>query len=175
MPFTKKQGRPSRRLHVGAPKGNKYPQKLKTPEQRKEAFRLFCEHLAAGYSPRTFHKPVIEETIMNMMREYKHEFEADALKLAKAEGLHQWEAMGKLGTMGKLKGFNASSWKFIVMNKLGWGEKITHSGDKDNPLVVGGTAALSPAEQAVLDHFKKKMLYEIEHQGAGKGSEKSKK
>lgn len=154
--------------------GNKNRETFKTPEARQGAFKLFCEHIAAGYSTRSFHTPCVENTILKMIRDYPHEFDVIELDRAKARGCHEWESIGKKGTTGKLQGFNSSSWWRIMQNKLGWKDNVQLGGDKENPLAVTGTGPLSAAEQAVLDHFKEKLLYESKHQGGITKGEKGK-
>ena len=121
---------------AGAPLGNKNAEKFTTPAERKEAFKAFCEHIAAGYSQDTFHKPCVFNTIMKMISDYPDEFDQEVLLMAKAEGKFFWESMGKLGAMGKIKGFNQQSWWRNMQNKLGWKDKIEHGGDGDSPIVV---------------------------------------
>lgn len=140
--------------------GNRNPSKLNTKEARQAAFMAFCDHMAAGYSIDTFHKPCVYNTVMKMIKEFPAEFDLSILEMARAEGRHQWESIGKLGTMGKLKGFNATSWWRIMQNKLGWKDNVQLGGDKDNPIGVGGAGALSPLQEAVLDHIGKKLIYE---------------
>lgn len=130
----KKIKNPDRR--VGAPPGNKFASKFQTPAERAAAFRAFCEHVAAGYSQDTFHKPCVFNTIMKMITDYPDEFDAEVLAMAKAEGKYFWESMGKLGAMGKIKNFNQASWWRNMQNKLGWKDKIEHGGDGENPVVV---------------------------------------
>lgn len=157
--------------------GNKYPEKFKTPEARQGVFKLFCDHLAGGFSARTFHTPCVENTIWKMLKSYPDEFDLEVLESARAKGQFIWEEMGKAGTAGDLKGFNATSWWRIMQNKLGWKDRMEHAADPVNPLVVGsGQATLSPADRATLDHFKEKLLYENKYQGGvDKGEKPSKK
>lgn len=155
--------------------GNRNPEKFKTPEQRQKIFKLFCEHMAAGYSSKNFAGGCVEHTVIKMLKDYPKEFDLEELEIARSSGRLVWEQIGKLGTTGKLKGFNASSWWRIMQNKMGWKDKMEHASDPENPLNAGGTGALTPEERAVLDHFKERMLYLEKHQGGIKKDESTKK
>lgn len=146
--------------------GNKNAEKFKTPAERQEAFRLFCDHMAAGYSAKSFHKPCVENTIYKMIKDHPEEFDHDALLMAKAEGCFVWESMGKLGTMGKLKGFNAASWWRTMQNKLGWQDKIGHGGDAENPTPIAALMVTTAASQATLDRWEKNVI--LRHEEAKK-------
>ncbi len=146
--------------------GNKHHEKFKTKEARQEVYKKFCAHIADGCSVQGFNDPCAYNTVYKMIKTYPNEFDPEELAVAKAKGIHKWEKIGERGILGEINGFNASAWWRTVQNKLGWKDNVQVGGDKDNPLVTAGNSgALSPAEQAVLDHFKRKMLYEIEHQG----------
>lgn len=120
---------------AGAPVGNRNAEKLKTPEERKEAYRLYCIHIAAGYSGNSFYEPVTEDTMLATISRYPNELDLDKLAKAKAQGRLVWEQIGFQGTIGKLKGFNAFSWKFNMQNRLGWKEKHETGFDKDTRAV----------------------------------------
>ncbi len=47
----------------------------------------------------------------------------DAVARGEAASRYYWENIGMLGTLGELKGFNASSWMFNMKNRFGWAEK----------------------------------------------------
>lgn len=121
---------------MGAPKGNKFPQKFKTPPERQKAFKAYLDHISAGNSQDTFHDPCVFNTIMRMISDYPAEFDDEVLAMAKAKGKYFWESMGKLGAAGKIKNFNQGAWWRNMQNKLGWKDKIEHGGDSDNPVVV---------------------------------------
>lgn len=115
----------------GAPKGSKNALKCKDVEARQEAFKAYCYHLSAGFSGSSFHTPCVEDTIKNYLRNYPKEFDLNALSRAKAMGRHVWEDIGKRGTMGALKGFNALSWKCNMFNRLGWKDRQEHGFDEN--------------------------------------------
>lgn len=115
--------------------GNKFAEKFKTPEARQKAFKAFCKHLGNGYSAKSFHDPCVENTILQMINDYPDEFEKELLSMAKAKSCFVWEQMGKAGTLGKLKGFNASSWIWTTKNKLNWKDKTENINTNVNIVV----------------------------------------
>ena len=115
------------------------PPKFSTPEERQKAFSAFLKHIEEGYSPKTFHDPCVENTILKMLRDHPEEFDNELLQRAKAKGMYVWEYLGKAGAMGKIKGFNATAWSRIVENKLRWFSNVKVSGDEDAPIDVNVT------------------------------------
>ena len=138
-----------------APKGNNYHERFKTPAERQIAFKAFCDHIAQGYSKKSFHQPCVENTIMLMLEKYPTEFDMNALEAAKAAGINFFERVGIQGMMGEIKNFNGSVWQCHMQNRAGWKENIQVSEDPNNP-------TLSPADKAVIEHFKKKAVLEYE-------------
>jgi len=116
---------------AGAPEGNINNKKWKTAKERKAACDAVCKHLSAGYSQSTF--PDADwKTVEYYMKEYPIDFPSDRVTQAKREGGFLWEKIGMTGTIGKIKNFNASSWKFNMANRLGWKDKHDHTtNDKD--------------------------------------------
>lgn len=108
----------------GAPEGNKHAERFPDSAARREAFRLYCLHIAAGYSGGSFYEPCVEDTINNLKKKYPEDFPDEPLQQARAKGRMFWEAVGKEGTIGKIKGFNSHAWKFNMQNRLGWKDKI---------------------------------------------------
>lgn len=115
----------------GPPKGSKNALKCKDVESRQEAYKAYCLHIAAGFSGASFHTPCVEDTIQNYMKKYPTEFDLNELSRAKAKGRHVWEDIGFRGTIGRLKGFNALSWKCNVYNRFGWKDRTEAGFDKD--------------------------------------------
>lgn len=120
---------------IGAPKGNNNAEALKTPAERQEAFRLYCLHIAAGYAATSFYEPVCDDTIDDMLKRYPNEFNLKELRRARNKGRLVWEQIGLRGTIGKIKGFNAHSWKFNMQNRLGWKDRSETGFDKDTRAV----------------------------------------
>lgn len=115
----------------GAPHGNHNARKFDTAEERQAAFQAYCFHIAAGFSSESFHTPCVDKTVKAMLAKYPDEFDLDALDRAKAIGRHVWEDIGMQGTIGKIPGFNATSWRVNMFNRLGWAERQEHGFDKD--------------------------------------------
>ena len=119
----------------GAPIGNKNAEKFSTAAERQKAYRLYCMHLAAGYMGSSFYEPCVEDTVQSLMKKYPDEFDADLLRVARAKGRMYWEDVGNKGTIGKIKGFNAHSWKYNMANRLGWKDRSEHGFD-DNTRAI---------------------------------------
>lgn len=122
---------------MAAPPGNKFPQKFKTPEQRQNAYRAYCDWMGRGLSGKAFHVPCVENTILKMLSDYPQEFDKEELAIAKAKGIAFYEQAGIAGMMGKVKGFNGHVWQCQMSNRAGWNSAaVKHSGDAENPVVV---------------------------------------
>lgn len=107
---------------AGAPLENQNSVKYKTPEERKEICRQLIEHLESGLSWTCF-APLSHKTIQEYMIKYPIDFPPESIEAAFRKGSAKVEQLGWAGTMGKVQGFNPSSWKFIAMNRAGWKEK----------------------------------------------------
>ncbi len=126
--MTKRKTPTPKKPSGGQPK-NKNAEKFGAAAERIEAFRLYCLHLAAGYSGSSFYEPCVEETIDNLKKKYPQDFDADLERRARAKGRMFWEDVGNKGTTGRIKGFNAHSWKFNMQNRLGWKDRSEHGLD----------------------------------------------
>lgn len=105
-----------------APKDNTYNKKWPTPEKRKAACKAFCDHIAEGYSIESF--PLADrKTIRYYAEQHPEDFPPEMLEEAARRGLHEWESIGKRGTIGQIANFNASSWKFNMQNRAGWRDR----------------------------------------------------
>lgn len=119
----------------GPPFGSKNALKFHTAEERQEAYRLYCLHIAAGYAGSSFYEPCVEETIENLLKRHPEEFDLIELKRARARGRMLWEDIGKQGTIGKIKNFNANSWKLNMQNRLGWKDRTETGMDRETRAV----------------------------------------
>lgn len=54
----------------------------------------------------------------------KYQDFGDAVQRGESASQFYWEDLGMLGTLGQIKGFNASSWMFNMKNRFGWSEKV---------------------------------------------------
>ena len=57
----------------------------------------------------------------------KYEDFGDAVQRGESASQYYWEELGMRGTLGEIKGFNASSWMFNMKNRFGWTEKSDQS------------------------------------------------
>lgn len=129
---------------MSAPKGNNYNMKFKTSKERVALCDKWCKHLEKGYSKESF--PECDpQTIRSYMKKYPKDFDTE--KLRRAEATHRvfWEEIGISGAMGKLQGFNASSWIFNMKNRFGWRDKqdVTTDGEKLPSPILGGSTSFT--------------------------------
>jgi len=126
---------------MAAPKGNNYNKKWKTKEERQAAFRAICEHLASGLSKACL--PMCDwDTVEAYMDNHPDDFPADKLREAMRRQMLVWEKIGLEGTMGEIKGFNATSWSFNMKNRFprDWRDKQDIDFDTSGTIsiVIGG-------------------------------------
>jgi len=109
-------------MSMAAPKGNNYAMKYKTPEERQELCRKYIEHIEQGFSDESFPE-CDEETLQRYIRDFPKDFGADQIMKAKKKRMLFWERVGKQGTIGQIKGFNAKSWEFNMKNRFRWTDR----------------------------------------------------
>lgn len=118
---------------MAAPIGNNYNMKWKTPEERKAACDLVCEHLSRGLSQDCF-VPAAWKTVEWYIKEFPEDFPSEKIEAARRQGQIFWEGMGVDGAMGQIMNFNATTWIFNMKNRYSWKDKSEHSTDPNNPL-----------------------------------------
>lgn len=96
--------------------------KFKTPEERQALCQAYIEHVESGLSDECF--PECDpQTLRRYIADFPVDFDTDAMEVACRRRQLFWEKAGRDGTMGKITGFNASSWRFNMGNRFGWHEK----------------------------------------------------
>jgi len=126
-----------------APKGNDYAMKFATSEDRRKLCEEWCKHIRNGYSKESF--PLCDKkTFESYAKKFPRDFPADKREQACREGQLMWEQMGKMGTGGKLKGFNAMSYKFIIQNKYGWKDRQEIASDPEHPMPITSAVVILP-------------------------------
>ncbi len=126
-----------------APSGNDYAVKFVTPEERQALCKAWCDHIRHGYSKESF--PLCSyKTLEHYAKKFPSDFPSDIREQAYREGMLKWEKIGMGGTSGKLRGFNAMSYKFIIQNKYGWKDKQEMSSDPNNPLPAPTAVVILP-------------------------------
>lgn len=93
---------------------------FKNKKEAEKVYKQYCEHLGKGFSKDSF-VYCDYRTIENAIKKYK--LKPDLMSKAKRESKFVWEKIGKDGTEGKFKGFNAKSWEFNMKNRFGWTDK----------------------------------------------------
>jgi len=121
------------------------PLKFGTPEKRRAMWEAFCQHVADGYSIKSF--PLCDEdTCYSYAERFPEDCPRSEFNDAKRKGLLFWEKIGTAGATGKLEGFNATSWIFNMKNRAGWTDKTETRNVDEN----GKTVPLTPATIQVI-------------------------
>jgi len=82
------------------------------------------------------------DTVEAYMDNHPDDFPADKLREAMRRQMLVWEKIGLEGTMGEIKGFNATSWSFNMKNRFprDWRDKQNIDFDTSGTIsiVIGG-------------------------------------
>jgi len=115
--------------------GRKNNEKLTTDKLRKEAFKQYCEHMAAGKSKRSwyFDHPTINLTyksIDNYIKDYPEIFDEAALEVAKTKGYGFWEKVVGDSALGKNTKANTATLQMLMRNRFGWDRRYENESDE---------------------------------------------
>ena len=103
-----------------------------------EYCQKLVDFMAQGYSKEATaaHLDISKDTLYNWDK--KHQAFSDAIREGEIKSRLFWEKTGMAGMLGKLPGFNATTWIFNMKNRHGWADKkdLTIAGDEDKPLVT---------------------------------------
>lgn len=119
-------------MESGAQPGNQNAMKWPTPEERQAAGQRLAAHLRTGLSLQSWGE-ADEETIKRYMADFSLDFGTEDIRAAMRESRQLWEKVGLNGTLGKIKNFNAASWKFNMQNRFKWKDSVQLSDDPENP------------------------------------------
>lgn len=98
--------------------------KLGKPTKYKHKFdQIAYDLLSKGYSKEAVAGQIgiSKQCFYEWVQKYDHF--GDAVERGESASRYYWENVGMRGTLGELKGFNASSWMFNMKNRFGWAEK----------------------------------------------------
>lgn len=90
---------------------------------KKEYCKMLIEHMTEGLSFESFGGVVgvWKEALYNWVKKYPE------FSNAKKEGTHKcmlfYEKAGRQGMLGKIAGFNSTTWLFNMKNRFGWRDK----------------------------------------------------
>ena len=113
---------------MAAPKGNNYNMKWKTKEERQAACDALCKtHFFSGLSRGCFDL-ADWDTVERYMKDFPEDFPPEKIAKAVRDNKKVWETIGLDGAMGKINGFNATSWIFNMKNRFKdeWKDKQEH-------------------------------------------------
>lgn len=91
---------------------------FQTAAQRKKLLEEYIEHCKQGLSDECF-PPCHIEVFDILAAQYPDIFDIDAIERARRERQLFWEKLGITGTLGKIRGFNAASWKSGMQERFG--------------------------------------------------------
>lgn len=116
------------------------PTKYK-PEMCQEVVKF----MAQGYSKEAT-AAFLDISVDTFFRWQKENEEfSEAIKEGSAKSLLFWEKLGIAGALGKVDGFNASSWIFNMKNRHKWTDRI------DNKTELAGSVEVTKVERIIVD------------------------
>ena len=97
--------------------------------------KSMCEEvvpfMSQGFSQKALagHLGISEETLYQWIKQHP-EF-SESVKDGSTQSAIWWEKVGMTGMVGKIAGFNATTWIFNMKNRHGWTDKTetTHGGE----------------------------------------------
>lgn len=120
---------------AGMNPGNTNAMKFKTAEERKALCAVYCIHVEQGLSDESF-----PECDMQTLKHYREEYplDFDTVEIEKSRRTRQllWEKAGLDGTMGRIPGFNAATWKFNMANRFRWRDRSDVTSDEKPTLCL---------------------------------------
>lgn len=105
--------------------GNKAAVKLKTIELKLEAYKQYCEHIAAGKSKSAWRlqHPEVSLTWRHMERYIREEpeiFDPTFKEIAECDSLNFWEQQVINAALGVNKDANVAALQMLMRNKFKW-------------------------------------------------------
>lgn len=110
---------------AGAPKGNKNAVKLKTPELMADAYKQYCDHIAAGGFKQTwvFEHPQLSlstQTMEKYIKENPIEFNSIHKEIAESKCYMHWIAKGIEMMLGAVAKCQPAIYQMFMRNMFGW-------------------------------------------------------
>lgn len=109
-------------------KNNNYAVKFKTKKERVSLANRYLEHCKLGFSDSCFE--IDENTLQSYIQKHPEDFRT--IKEARILRQYFWEKMGIDGALGKIPGFNVTSWIFNMKNRFGWKDKQDSEFEKED-------------------------------------------
>lgn len=91
---------------------------FETAAEKKKLLGEYVEHCKQGLSDECF-PPCTIEVFNRLAAQSPGIFDIDAIERARRERQLFWEKLGITGTLGKIRGFNAASWKSGMQERFG--------------------------------------------------------
>lgn len=90
--------------------------KFGTPEKRRRLSQNYIAHVEAGYSDASVSAAASRRRYERYLHDFPVDIDTDLKEASRRKRQLFWEQMGNGGSAGKIKGFNALSWKFNMQN-----------------------------------------------------------
>jgi hypothetical protein len=106
--------------------GNQYHLALKDPEVRQKAYKSFCDHLAEGFSIKSWcyedekGNACTWQTMQTYIKDNPSEFNPVTQQVSQIKGYRFWESTVRDSATGKNKDASTASLQMIMRNKYGW-------------------------------------------------------
>lgn len=121
-----------------APKGNKYATKLKDPEQRKEAYIQYCDHIAKGLSKESWYyfnendplKSICYKTMETYMEQNPTDFPPILMEMAQSKSFAVFEQEGFKLMKGQYRHGSPVVWQTFMRNKFKWDKEQLEANGK---------------------------------------------
>jgi len=118
---------------MAAPMGNQNNKKLKSKEIKTKVYKDYCEHIARGYSHKSwsYDKNGLTLSWVSIETYIKNDIDFDTVhkEIAISKSLRLWEDLGKEMMMGKIKGAQPAIFQIFMRNKFGYDRNDTEKVD----------------------------------------------
>lgn len=120
---------------MAAAKGNEYAKKFETPKKRKAVCKALCAHLENGRTMDCF-PPLAKSNIYRYMKDHPEDFPEEVIEEARRKGNDELLGKGEDGMMGRIPGFNATVWIFMMKNKCNWKDRQDAEIEQITPPII---------------------------------------
>lgn len=123
---------------------NDHAVKLHTKEEKQQAYKEYCAHIAKGNHKKSFiySHPKDElltitwETMENYIKRFPSDFSPILMERAKASSLAYWEAEGQKIMKGQYKFSSPVTWACFMRNKFSWDKQDTAQDNATQAIVM---------------------------------------
>lgn len=149
----------------------KFPRIGRPSKYKKKYCQMIMDHLDSGYSIESFAAVVHvnQDTIWEWIK--VHDDFSEAVKRGRAYCQLYWEKIGMTGMMGRIVGFNPTTWIFNMKNRFNWQDKVETSDPTARKLVDDAEEELKKEDPtATLGRLVGKYARQLVVKSTGNGS-----